>query len=386
MKGLGGARLVAAREITEAFRRKSFWAIVGILFLGSTAAMVVPAVVGSGGSTTYTVSVVGRTPTFDQQLTAALGAIDARVKVHDAPDAATVRQVVHDRKADVGVIFGDQPTIVVRAGQHQQLVAATQQALAIGALSSRLEQAGLGPGDVARALASPGATIERVDPGRSGRVAGAFAISLVLYLLLLTLMMQVANGTAIEKANRISEVLLAIVRPGALLFGKVLGVTATGVVALLGGLVPVIVKLGLGGSLPNGLGGAVAVGAFWFLLGLTLYLTLAGALGALVERQEEAGSAVSPLMAVLIGTFIVLQTGPDSPVAAVLAYFPLSSPLVLPARLAAGVASPAEIVGSLVTGLLAVALAFRFATVVYGRAIVRTGRRLKLGEVLRPAR
>ena len=28
------------------------------------------------------------------------------------------------------------------------------------------------------------------------------------------LMIQVANGTAIEKANRISEVLLAIVRPG----------------------------------------------------------------------------------------------------------------------------------------------------------------------------
>ena len=53
-------------------------------------------------------------------------------------------------------------------------------------------------------------------------------MSIVLYLLLFMLMIQVANGTAIEKANRISEVLLAIVRPGALLFGKVIGVGIIG--------------------------------------------------------------------------------------------------------------------------------------------------------------
>jgi ABC-2 type transport system permease protein len=123
----------------------------------------------------------------------------------------------------------------------------------------------------------------------------------------------------------------------------------------------------------------------WFLLGLALYLTIAGALGALVERQEEASSAVSPLMAVLIGTFVLLETGPDSPVTAVLAYVPLSSPLVEPARLAAGASSPTEVIGSLLVSLVAVAIAFRFASVVYGRAIVRTGRRLKVGEILRTA-
>jgi ABC-2 type transport system permease protein len=181
-------------------------------------------------------------------------------------------------------------------------------------------------------------------------------------------------------------VLLATVRPGALLFGKVVGVTATGVMALLAGLVPVVVKLAIGGDLPDGLGGAVAAGAVWFLLGLALCLTLAGALGALVERQEEAGSAVSPLMAVLIGTFVVLQAGPDSPLTTVLAYVPFSAPLVVPARIAAGASSAVEVMTSLVLCLLAVAVVYRFGAIVYQRAIVRTGRRLKLGEVLRAAR
>ena len=46
------------------------------------------------------------------------------------------------------------------------------------------------------------------------------------------LMILVANGVAIEKANRISEVLLAIVRPGPLLFGKVIGVGLVGIATL----------------------------------------------------------------------------------------------------------------------------------------------------------
>jgi ABC-2 type transport system permease protein len=107
--------------------------------------------------------------------------------------------------------------------------------------------------------------------------------------------------------------------------------------------------------------------------------------GALVERQEEAGSAVSPLMFVLIGTFVVMQGGANTQLGAVLAYVPFSSPLVVPARLAIGASSPVEVVGSLVIGLAAILLATRFGAVVYARGIVRTGRRLKLREVLRPA-
>jgi ABC-2 type transport system permease protein len=386
MSGFSGIRLVALREITEAFRRKSYWVIVAVLVLGSSAAMIVPAMIDDDGRPTDTIAVVGRSARLDDQLIAAVDASDADARLLDAPDAATARRLVDDDDADLGIVVGDPSNIIVKGDDHQRLVAAAQQALAAVAVADRLHAAGLTDADVEQVLTTPAAAIERLDTGRGGRIAAAFAISLVLYLLLLTLMMQVANGTAIEKSNRISEVLLAIVRPGALLFGKVLGVTATGLMAILGGLLPVIVKLAVGGDLPANLGGAVAAGAVWFLLGLALYLTLAGALGALVERQEEAGSAVSPLMAIIIGTFIVLQPGPGSALNDVLAYIPFSSPLVVPARIAAGESSAVEIVGSLVLLVATVALAYRFGAVVYQRAIVRTGRRLKLGEVLRAAR
>ena len=385
MSGFGAASLVAGREIREAFRRKSFWAVVAVLFVGSCAAMIVPALIGGRGPTRYRIAVVGRSPSLDTLLTKTVRDLRAEVVLRDAAGPAEARDLVDKGRVALGLVTGDRPTIIVRANDHDRLVGAVQQALAVDSLSGRLVEAGLAPDRVQQALATPAATIDRLDPGKAGRFEASLAISLVLYLLLLTLMIQVANGTAVEKANRISEVLLAVVGPGSLLFGKVLGVSVTGIVTLLAGLLPVLAKMAIGGDLPAGLGGAVAAGALWFVLGLALYLTLAAALGALVERQEEAGSAVSPLMFMLIGTFVVMQGGAESPLGAVLAYVPFSSPLVVPARLAIGASSPVEVVGSLAIGIASVMLVSRFGAAVYARAIVRTGRRLKLREVLRPA-
>ena len=80
------------------------------------------------------------------------------------------------------------------------------------------------------------------------------------------------------------------------------------------------------------------------VLGLALYLTTAGALGALVERQEEAGSVLTPLSLLLIGTYVLAQSSADGSFGAVLAIFPFTSPIVMPARIALGDASAGEIV------------------------------------------
>ena len=155
-----------------------------------------------------------------------------------------------------------------------------------------------------------------------------------------------------------------------------------GFLALGVGLVPPLVSLAAGGDLPPGLGTAIAAGAPWFLLGLVLYLTIAGALGALVERQEEASSVVTPLTIVLIASFFVAQTASDTPLGKALAIFPLTSPIVMPSRIAVGEATVPELVASLVLGAAAVVLVVRVGARIYARAIVRTGRRLKVREVL----
>jgi ABC-2 type transport system permease protein len=376
--------LVVARELRQAMRRKSFWITIAIALLATTAAVVLPEVLG-GHRTTYTVGLVDVDSSTRAALKRTEGVLDADLTLRALPDQAAARRAVDDSHVTIAVVGGPEPKVIARAGHNEQLVAAAQEVLARERLTGDLVDAGLSERAASRAVDQPTIKVQEQQAGQASRRGGAALISLALYLMLLMLTIQVANGTAIEKANRISEVLLAIVRPAPLLFGKVVAVGLIGAMTLLAGAVPVLIKAVAGGDLPAGLLQGLAAGAAWFVLGVALYLTLAGALGALVERQEEAGSVVAPLSIVLIASYLIGQSAPESTLGAVLSILPLTSTMVMPARIAVGAATPAEIAASLVLGVVAVVLTVRFGATVYRRAIVRTGRRLKLGDVLRTA-
>jgi hypothetical protein len=66
-----------------------------------------------------------------------------------------------------------------------------------------------------------------------------------------------------------------------------------------------------------------------------------------------------------------------------LAYVPFAAPMVMPGRIALGASSAFEIAASLTIGVATVRVVGRLSAVVYRRAIVRTGRRLKLRDALR---
>lgn len=382
MTAMQATLLVAGREIGETVRRKSFWAVLGVLLLAGGAAVVVPSLLDDD-ATRYRVAVVGSEPGLDEALRASVEPLDATVRTSPAPDADEARRRVLDGDADLAIVAGTPARIIVETGQNADLAAASAQALSALALTRGLEERGVDPGRIGEVLSDATPTIDEVDRTAAERQAASFIISLVLYILLVTLMVQAANGTAIEKSNRISEVLLAVVRPGPLLFGKVIGISTIGLATFSAGLLPVVISLAVGGDLPAGIGGALAGGLLWFVLGLVLYLILAGSLGALAERPEETGVVVAPLTFVLVGAFIVSQSSADSTVGMVLGYVPVSSPLVMPARIAQGLASGPEMVVSALILVATVAVAARAGAVVYARAIVRTGRRLKLGDVLR---
>lgn len=376
-------RLVAEREVRQVLRGKTFWIVAGLLLVGSIAGTVLPEVLDGDDRPTYEVAVVASTPELADAIRSAVAAIDGDLELVDADDLAAARRMVTADEVDVAVVPGPGARVVVQAGEADRLVGAVRQALGTAALIGGLDDAGLSDAQIQDLLATPPVQVQELDAERADRRGAAFLLSLAMYLLLLMLMMSVANGTAVEKSNRVSEVLLAIVRPGSLLFGKVLGVGITGLFTLLFGAGPFLVKLAVGGDLPEGLGGALLGGAVWFLLGIALYLVLAGALGALVERQEEAGTAVGPLNMVLIAGYLIGGSAPESAPAAVLAYLPLTSPMVMPSRIAVGAASTTEMAVSAGLSLAAVLLVARVGSTVYRRAIVRTGRRLKVREVLR---
>lgn len=361
------------------------WVTIALVFAGGLALVVVPDLLD--GDEERTVATTGTVPgAFEPGLDAAEDSVGLEVRLVTARDRQALDAQVRDGRADVGVDFGsDPPTVVVQSVGDDELATVVAQVVNLEALRAGLVELGLTANEVRQAQASAAPQVRELEGDQGGRSAVAFVSSLALYLLLLLLTTAVASGVAIEKAKRISEVLLAIVEPSALLFGKIIGVGLVGVLTLAAGVLPVAVKLLAGGDLPPGTAATLAGGATWFVLGLALYLSMAAALGALVDRQEQVGSAMAPLSILLVAAYFAGVGLADTSLGAVLAIVPFTSPMVMPARLALGEASPAEVATSLAALLAAVAVMGRLATVVYRRAIVRTGRRLTLREVLRRA-
>jgi len=369
--------LVVERELREGLRRKSLWALFGLIFLGSTALMVLPQMFA--GSDSATIVLVGAD---DQGVADALTSLeDITITIVTEPDREAATEVVKDKDADLAVVLDDPPVIVTR-NVNSTLAARVRSVVADRLLAGAFASADIDSDAVAKAFAEATPTIEPVDAQQNDREAVAVGVMAVLYILTVVLTSGVASAVAIEKSNRVSEVLLAIVPPRSLLFGKVLGIGAIGMLTVLGGAVPVVVRFFVGGDLPTGLGRTIASSSLWFAGGLALYLMMAGGLGALAERQEEAGALATPLTLLLVAGYLVALTTGDGTVGAVLAYVPFVSPMVEPYRIAIGVGPFVERVVSLIVLYATVVVMGRLASTVFRRGIVRTGRRLHLRDVL----
>ena len=169
-------------------------------------------------------------------------------------------------------------------------------------------------------------------------VAGTLYVTLIIYGQL------VAAAVIEEKSNRIVEILLATVRPWQLMVGKITGI---GLVALVQVVIVAGVALVLASatklvSIPT-LGIDVVIsGVVWFVLGYLMYALLFAAAGSMVSRQEDVSSVALPVILVLVAGWILALTvaapDPGSTATTVFSFIPLFSPVIMPVRIAAGVA------------------------------------------------
>jgi ABC-2 type transport system permease protein len=254
-----------------------------------------------------------------------------------------------------------------------------------------LDEAGLDADAVARAQAVPALPVDALDPPDPDADARRAIVSVgtfVLYGQLIGYGFWVATGIVEEKSSRVVEVLLATVRPRALLAGKVLGI---GLLAL--GQLLLVAVLGVGASAATGV---VDIGLSalepvllllgWFVLGFAFYACLFAAGAARVSRQEDLQSVTTPgTLLVLVSFFasFYVADDPGSTAARVLGVLPPFSALVAPVRAAGGSAAWWEAPLAVALMLLAVAGLVVLAARVYEGSVLRMGGTVGLREALR---
>jgi ABC-2 type transport system permease protein len=200
-------------------------------------------------------------------------------------------------------------------------------------------------------------------------------------------------GVMQEKSSRVVEVLLAVVRPLQLLGGKVLGIgtVALGQAALIVGF-----ALGLGAAVGSDLLKGTAPLALlsellWLVLGYGFYSWVYAAAGSTAERQDQVQMLALPLsLPVLFGyiySITVASSGHTNAFFKVLAYLPPTAPFCMSVLVGLSQATWWEFVASVLISIVATGGVALFAARIYQRAVLRTGGRVRLAELVgRPAR
>ena len=244
--------------------------------------------------------------------------------------------------------------------------------------------------------------------------AGLF-FGTIIFVFILMFGMAVLRSVTREKSNRIVEVLLASVKPRALLTGKIFGIGASAFVQL--AIWILIIGLGLYymrselfidwynpvNAMENQ---PIAYNQFvelvferlqfqvmipffilFLILGYFFYATFFAGLGAVSGSESDGQQFLLPIVALLIfavyAGYYVVQN-PDSPMATFYLYFPFTSPVVSMVKLTLGLApgSGYQIYVSLIILLISGILFLLVAGRLYKNGILQFGHHVRLRMII----
>jgi len=385
-------RLVAGRELNTRLRTRSFVigtvvilaALLGFFLLQSTLL---------SGTQRSTVGLTGPASELTDSLRAQAQQRGVDIETRSVPDAETGRELVADGDIDALISGGaDDLQVLVKSDLDTPLRSAITGVAQSDALTTKLADLGADPQAVLDSVNDAGVEVNVLDPPDPAKTQRQVIGMIIVALMFVGIMMYgslVTQGIVEEKSSRIVEILLATVRPWQLMLGKVLGLGLVGLVQL-----AIIGVVGIIGADVTGVltvsgaaSGMLAWGLLWYVLGFFAYATVFAAAGSLVSRQEDVQSVITPVTMVLfIGYFVgfnlVLQN-PDGTATAWLSMVPLFSPIMMPGRIAVGVAPAWQIVLAILLTLGIIALFTWLGSRIYRGAILHTGGRVKLRDALR---
>lgn len=378
--------LVAGREVAARVRSRAYQistlAIVLFVVGGVFAAQILPDLFEDDPLRVGLIpaSAVQRAPLLD---TAA--AFDREMEVVEYVDAAAAGAALDAGDLDAVLIAPDQ--LRFEEDVDDELEAIVRQSLVLSTLEERAASVGLSLEEAQSLLAPVEVQTETAVPAEpeddDAEVGqGVGALSALALMFALTFYGQwVVVGVIEEKSNRVVEVLLAAVTPSELLVGKVLGIMALALAQVAAAAVAfVVVLLATEGSeaLPSVAVTGLGLAVVWLVIGLLLYNFLYAAVGATVNRPEEATSVTFPLMVPLMGGYFVglifIPDNPDSSVARIVSMFPLTAPLTMPSRIASGGGSAVEVVVAMVLALVTLVGVIWLAGRVYSGGILQSSK------------
>jgi ABC-2 type transport system permease protein len=259
-------------------------------------------------------------------------------------------------------------------------------------IRERLSGKGMGTGEIDKLL-EPVTLDTRQTGNTMATLAAAYIMFLLMYMAIMLYGMNTARSIIEEKTNRVFEVMLATIKPDELLAGKIIGVGAVGLTQV-GIWMLAAVALSSTALAANLMGGGhalVSAGQVvyflaYFVFGFLLYSSIAAALGAMTNSEQELQQLnmflVIPLAFCTIMLFPIIRA-PNSPLSRITSLVPFCSPLLMNVRIAVTQVPAWEIATSFVLMALTIFAILWVSSRIYRVGILMYGKKPNLPEILR---
>ncbi len=384
-------RVIATREFMTRIRTRVFVITTALTVIAIGGYILLQAYVFNTSTSSLEVGFVGAAQSISAPVRAEAAGFGETINVRPYTSAAAGKADVQSGTLDALVSgSGAGTTMMVQSKVNLTLETVLNDVVRGRVLDQYLTKHRLPPSDVDGQLAFS-VSVNELSPVNAARVEQiviGLLVAGVLYVTMVIYGQLVAAGVIEEKSNRIVEILLATVRPWQLMLGKItgIGLVALVQVVLIAGVALVLASATKLVSIPT-LGIDVVIsGVVWFVLGYLMYALLYAAAGSMVSRQEDVASVALPVTLMLVAGWIIALTvaapDPGSPATSVFSFIPLFSPVIMPVRIAAGLAPFWQVAISVVLVIATIYILVAIAGRIYRNSVLRIGGRVKLSDAL----
>lgn len=410
MTDLRAALVIARRELVERVRSRWFVAITVLAPIGMVAMVLLPALLLSSGEGAR-VDIVDRTGVLAEPVAAGLTARawQPAIVAPDTPDSVEMAKI-RDRQINGFLTIPpdglDGGAILYRGdnGSSQIVQAVLHQVIRQVVQEKRGARAGIAADQLAALLRPLNFETQQTN-GQTEATSGmasyavGFALAYVLFLVIAIYAVAVMRSVVQEKTSRVMELMVATIKPRALMAGKILGVGTAGLLQIAAWLSIAALTLayrdelvrmfggsGGGPALPALSVGDIAVALAFFIAGYFFYASMYAAVGAMVSSEQDTQQVQMPITLLLVIGIVsatAVSGDPRGTAATVMTMVPFWSALLMPMRYLLGGASPADVVISLVILVGSTVLVARAAAKIYRVGVLMYGKRPGIKELIR---
>ena len=221
------------------------------------------------------------------------------------------------------------------------------------------------------------------------------ALTGLLFAAIYTFAYQVSTSITTEKTSKIVETLVTYTKARNIVLGKTFGIGLAGLIQLL--IIAIISIFSINtfvdknmlsafldlSTITPALGITIIV---YFILGYMEYALLYALTGSFVSNPEEVKAAATPASLIAVMSFYLAYftiMSPTSNLNSIASIVPFSSPFSAPFRVMLGVATPREMIMSVLILIATNILIAHIAIKVYTNAIINNGTKLSLKEIIK---